>query len=149
MYDLIKFYLNCSKHIHFQVNHFDWLGLDTSILRTWKQAFLTRLGEVQQEKMMYNETYINSITKQDVIVSEIENTISRTFQHLQLFKPNLTGRDRLKRRLEVLKMIKGEVLKSKAQLARNHSSILAMFHSNILNLRSLLTLINFLLYDLV
>ena len=99
--------------------------------------------------MMYNESYINSLTKQDVIVSEIENTISRTFQHLQLFKPNLTGRDRLKRRLEVLKMIKGEVLKSKAQLARNHSSILAMFHSNILNLRSLLTLINFLLYDLV
>ena len=120
--------------------------MDTSVLQTWKETYLTRLREVQYEEMFYNATYSNSLKQQDLIQSEIDERISMTLQH---FESTFTARDPLRKRLVVMKIIKDEVLKSKAQLAKNHSSILNMFHAKILNLRTMLTLINVLLYNLV
>ena len=86
---------------------------------------------------------------QDIIQNEIEKKISGLFKMFNVLDQNLTGGDHLRKRLEVMKMIKWEVVKSKAQLVKNHSSIRAMFHAKIMNVRSVLTLINCLLYDLV
>ena len=120
--------------------------MDTSVLQFWKETYLTRLREVQYEEMWYNATYFNSLKQQNLIHSEIDERISMTLQN---FESTFTDRDPLRKRLVVMKIIKDEVLKSKAQLARNHSSILNMFHAKISNLRTMLTLINVLLYNLV
>ena len=104
---------------------------------------------MQEEEIRYIQTYLNSMRNQDIIQDEIENKIPGLFKMFNVWNPNLTGGDHLRKRLEVMQMIKLEVVKSKAQLVKNHSSIRAMFHAKIMHLRSVLTLINFLLYDLV